>query len=258
MHHDPTIQLLFSRLMNIIAGLNLTVSTHTASEMKVIIHHFMTHWSSRVNFSTILIDLKEQQLVLHTSIFDRYFESLILITTIRNNLERFIGLTCPLNIGFCLQTEIIIMDHLQKLTTEELRKYEARYIRNLLEKDGHFHSYIVYVQVYEFDEFGRPWILKIETIRSKVNILPEFRCFSHTLEGYTEEHAYSLHLQNLKFKEKEKKVLDALVANKTMGVIEQIINRSSYTVESYYKTLKHKMEVHSVPEVSEIGRVQEY
>lgn len=258
MHHDPSVQQLIHQLINIIAGLNLTVSTHPAAEMKSIIQHYITHGSSRVNFSTILIDLKKQQLVLHTSIFNRYFENLILNTTIRNSLEHFIGLTCPQNVCFCLQTELIMMNHLQKLSTEQLRKYEARYIRYLKEKDGQYHSYVIYMQVYEFDAFGRPWMLKIETTRTDVNNLPEFRCFSHSIEGYTEEHAYSLHLQNLDLTEMEKRVLGLLVENKTMSAIGEIIHRTPLTVQWYYTNLEQKMNVHSVQEVREIGRILGY
>jgi DNA-binding CsgD family transcriptional regulator len=258
MHHDPFVQHLFQELLKTISCFNLTIPTRTVAKMKGIIQHYIMHVSSRVNFSTILIDLKEQQLVLHTSIFNRYFENLILNTTIRNNLEHFIGLTCPLNICFCLQTEIIIMNHLLELTTEELREYEARYIQNLMEKDGLYHSYVIYIQVYEFDEFGRPWILKIETKRSEVRNLPEFRWFSHSLEDYTEKHAYSCLLQNLKLTDGEKTVLLLLTEGKTMTAIGIIMIRSPYTVQSYYKSLKQKMNVHSVQEVREIGRILGY
>ena len=38
MHPDPATVLLIHRLMGIIAGFNLTVSTHTAAEMKGVIN----------------------------------------------------------------------------------------------------------------------------------------------------------------------------------------------------------------------------
>ena len=198
MHHEPAILHLIQRLMNIIAGFNITVSTHTAAEMRGIIQHFITNRSSLINFSITLFDLKDRQVAQHNSIFNEYFHSPIFNHSIRNNLDRLFSLTCPLNIKFCLQTELIITNHLQKLTTEQLQEYKAQYVRLLMEKDGQYHPYIIYLSVFKFDEFGRPWILKIETIRSQTNNLPEFRFFSHTLEGYTEEHAYTKHLQNLK------------------------------------------------------------
>jgi len=258
MHHDPAILILIHRLMGIIAGFNLTVSTHSAAQMKGIIQHYITHKSSLVNFSTTLFDLKERQVVLHNSFFNQHFHSPTLNPSIRNNLERLINLTCPQNIGFCLQTEIIIMNHLQKLTTEQLQSYEARYVRHLKEKDGQYHSYVIYVQVYKYDEFGRPWILKIETIRTEVNNLPEFRWFSHSLEGYMEEHDYSNHLQNLTLNKMEKTVLGLLVANKTQKTIGEIIYRSTFTVQSYYINLEQKMKVNTVQEVREIGRILGY
>ena len=150
------------------------------------------------------------------------------------------------------------MNHLQKLTTEQLQSYEARYVRHLKEKDGQYHSYVIYVQVYKYDEFGRPWILKIETIRTEVNNLPEFRWFSHSLEGYMEEHDYSNHLQNLTLNKMEKTVLGLLVANKTQKTIGEIIYRSTFTVQSYYINLEQKMKVNSVQELREIGRILGY
>ncbi|MDR3653582.1 MAG: LuxR C-terminal-related transcriptional regulator [Paludibacter sp.] len=258
MYHNPSIQLLIRQLVSIVSGLNLTVSTRMAADFKLILQHYITHRSSLAKFSTTLFDLKDQQLVLHNSFFTQYFHSPLLNSAIQNNFERLISFTCPLNIAFCLQTEIIMMNHLRKLTTEQLRNYEVRYIRNLLEKDGLYHSYVIYIQVYKFDEFGRPWILKIETTRTEVTTLPEFHWFSHSTEGYTEEHAYSLHLQKLKFTEKEKTVLELLVKNKTMGTIGRIMKKSPDTIQSYYKTLEQKMNVVSVQEVREIGHILGY
>ena len=120
MHLDPTIQTLIHQLYSIISGLNLTVSTHTASDFKMIVQHFITHRSPLTNFSTTLIDLKEKRLLLHNSVFNQCFHSPVFNPAIQNNFERLINITCPLNIGFCLQTEIIMIKHLQKLTTEQL------------------------------------------------------------------------------------------------------------------------------------------
>jgi len=258
MHHDQATLLLIHRLMEIVAGLNLTVSTHAAAEMKRIIQHYITHRSSLINFSTTLFDLKERQVVLHNSFYNQHFNSPVLNQSIQNNFERLTNMTCPLNIAFCLQTEIIMMSHLKKLNNEQLLNYEVRYIRNLLEKDGQCHSYVVHIQVYKHDEFGRPWILKIETKRTEVRILPEIRWFSHLVEAYSEEHAYSLLLQNLKLTDGEKMVLRLLTKEKTMGAIGIIMKKSPKTVHSYYTSLEEKMRVHSVKEVREIGLILGY
>ena len=258
MHHDPTIQHLIRQLVGIISGYDLSVKNHMIEEMKLIVQHLTSNRSSLAKFSTTLIDLKEWQLLMHQSGYNEYFHSPTLCAAIRNNQERIFQLTCPRNLVFCLQTEIIIMTHLQQLSTEQLRNFEVRYIRNIEEKDGQLHSYVHYGHPFKFDERGRIWIMKYETKRMVESVLPEFRWFSHSLKGYTEEHTYSKHLQNLKLTEKEEKILRLLTKNKTMGAISEAINRSSDTVQSHYNRLKNKLDVQSIEEVREIGRILGY
>ncbi len=258
MHHDPTIQHLIRQLVSIISGYDLSVKTHMIEEMKLIVQHLMSYRSSLAKFSITLIDLKEWQLLMHQSSYNEYFNSPTLCTGLQNNQERIFHLTCPRNLAFCLQTEIIMMAHLQQLSTEQLSNFEVRYIRNLEEKDGQLHSYVHYGHPFKFDERGRIWIMKYETKRMVESILPEFRWFSHSLKDYTEEHAYSKHLQNLKLSPKEEKILRLLTKDKTMGAISEAIYRSPDTVQSYYTRLKKKLNVQSIEEVREIGRILGY
>jgi DNA-binding CsgD family transcriptional regulator len=244
--------------MGIVAGFNLTVSTHTAAEMKGIIQHFIGDKSSLVNFSITLFDLKDMNVLLHNSNYNQHFQSPTLSPAIHNNPERIYNLTSAENIDFCLQTEMIIMNHLKHLTTEQLRKYEARYIRQLKEKNGQYHSYVLYISVYKFDEFGRPWILKIETKRSEVDHLPDFRWFSQTPDDYIEKHTYTKHLQNVKLTENENTVLGLLIADKTMGFIAAFMKKSPQAVQSYYTHMERKMDVKSVQEIKEIGCIMGY
>jgi len=197
-------------------------------------------------FSTILLDLNQKRHVVYRSIYSEYLKMNTTSIDVHNNLFIVNNSVHPGDIGFFLETFIIILEHLELLKPFETKSFMVVFTVKLLEVDGGYKTYMCHVCVKKEDANGKSWILKIEAVRQEEVNFPIFRKFFAAPEDYTETHEYSLFLHNLKLTTQQMEILKLKTQKKSAGQIAATLGISVKTVNTHYSNINEKMKLDAI------------
>src|ERR1035437_4330616 len=113
----------------------------------------------------------------------------------RHHINR---LTHADDVGFWADTLLLTYNLMMELPPDERKYFSLVASRRLLEKDELHHSYLYRIAPFEFDDANCPVIMIIQSRRINLKGFPQFRHFKRCPASYTETHAFSAKLLNLK------------------------------------------------------------
>lgn len=251
MHYNSSGHLLVNNLYKLLSKHHCTVVPLMIEKQRHFEEFFRQKKGLR-NHSVSVYDLNARRFTFHNSCYNKYLKHPSIYADLIENMQHLVDLTEKQNLIFCQDTLEKSYTLLMQLSREECEQFHVIYVRKMLEKSNQYHPYLHCMYVNQFDEQGNPWLITIETRRLPGSEIPEFRLFHPLLEDFSEEHAYSHHLQQLKLNENDNILLEKYRDDFGMKMkdLSQKMSMSEHTVSNIYNRVNSLFKVHSIQTTS--------
>jgi DNA-binding CsgD family transcriptional regulator len=208
--------------------------------------------------SNALYNVKEHRVTFYKSPFEKILKDRSVNVDVMDNRKMINKVTHADDLPFWDRTLLDMYKIILTLSPEELKAFSLIGSRRMLEKDDKYGNYIHEITPLIFNETNSLKYLRITTKRVGVTTLPQFRIYRNCPDLYSESHAFSQHLLQLKLKPRQIELLEHYCEGKTDDEIATLMDIKLKSVRRYMRRIKTDMKVNCMKAAAELWCILKY